>query len=297
MNGQNPHRRLRDAVAILLEQQRAPVQLLDELPKRWERFADVALLPQSAFTQNEWSGVSGEALWRAIAEALEVERVGRTGEIVGERRESTVELLLGEDDWVVRRENGVDYGYHFTECMFSAGNVNERRRMGEVGLAGETVIDLFCGIGYYTLPMLVHSEVAQVHCCEWNPRAVEALKWSLQKNGVGDRCTVHEGDNRVTAPTLKGIADRVILGLLPTAKNGYELAVSCLKEAGGELHIHGVAPAKNHQSWVDETIRQIEELAQGQIVGEVQRIRVKSYAPHWDHLVLDLELRPEKTED
>ena len=297
MNGQNPHRRLRDAVAILLEQQRAPVQLLDELPKRWERFADVALLPQSAFTQDEWSGVSGEALWRAIAEALEVERVGRTGEIVGERRESTVELLLGEDDWVVRRENGVDYGYHFTECMFSAGNVNERRRMGEVGLAGETVIDLFCGIGYYTLPMLVHSEVAQVHCCEWNPRAVEALKWSLQKNGVGDRCTVHEGDNRVTAPTLKGIADRVILGLLPTAKNGYELAVSCLKEAGGELHIHGVAPAKNHQSWVDETIRQIEELAQGQIVGEVQRIRVKSYAPHWDHLVLDLELRPEKTED
>lgn len=296
MHGQGPHRRLQDAVSILLEQHRAPVHLLDELPKRWERFADVALLPQSAFTQDEWSGVPKEALWQAVAEALDVERVGRIGEIVGERRESTVELLLGEDDWVVRRENGVDYGYHFTKCMFSAGNVNERRRMGGVGLAGETVIDLFCGIGYYTLPMLVHSKVAQVHCCEWNPRAVEALKWSLQKNGVGDRCTVHEGDNRVTAPTLKGIADRVILGLLPTAENGYELAVNCLKEAGGGLHIHGVAPAKNHQSWVDGTIRQIEELVQGQIVGEVQRTRVKSYAPHWDHLVLDLELRPEKTE-
>ena len=69
MHGQGPHRRLQDAVAILLEQQRAPVHLLDKLPKRWERFADVALLPQSAFTQDEWSVVPKEAIWRAIAEA------------------------------------------------------------------------------------------------------------------------------------------------------------------------------------------------------------------------------------
>jgi tRNA G37 N-methylase Trm5 len=292
MHGQGPHRRLQDAVSILLEQHRAPVHLLDELPKRWERFADVALLPQSAFTQDEWSGVPKEELWQAVAEALDVERVGRIGEIVGERRESTVELLLGEDDWVVRRENGVDYGYHFTKCMFSAGNVNERRRMGEVGLAGETVIDLFCGIGYYTLSMLVHSEVAQVHCCEWNPKAVEALKWSLQKNGVGDRCTVHEGDNRVTAPHLSGRADRVILGLLPTAEGGFDLAINCLNNGGGFLHIHGVAPASDHQSWVDEIITKLSNIKHDFSISETSRVRVKSYAPHWDHLVLDLHFIP-----
>ena len=54
------------------------------------------------------------------------------GEVSGEFRESGVEMRLGEDDWVVRRESGVDYGYAMTRCMFSSGNVNERRRMGAV---------------------------------------------------------------------------------------------------------------------------------------------------------------------
>ena len=54
------------------------------------------------------------------------------GEVTGRIRKSGVKMLLGDDDWVVRRENGVDYGYHVTKCMFSAGNVNERRRMGEI---------------------------------------------------------------------------------------------------------------------------------------------------------------------
>ena len=109
------------------------------------------------------------------------------GEISGERRESGVEMLRGDDDWVVRRENGIDYGYRFTECMFSAGNVNERRRMGEAGRSGETVVDLFCGIGYYSLPMLVAGQVAHVHACEWNPQSIEALEWGLENNGVANQ--------------------------------------------------------------------------------------------------------------
>ena len=42
----------------------------------------------------------------------------------------------------------------------------------------------------------MHSGAQHVHACEWNPHAVEALKYNLQQNGVADRCTVHEGDNR-----------------------------------------------------------------------------------------------------
>ncbi len=292
MHREDPHRRLREAVGSVIEQAGADSSLLEALPKRWEKFADVALLQRGAFSGSEWEALAGEALWGAVADALKVERVGRIGEIVGERRESSVELLLGEDDFVVRRENGVDYGYRFTQCMFSAGNVNERRRMGEVGRAGETVVDLFCGIGYYTLPMLVHSQVEHVHSCEWNPNAIEALKWGLEHNGVSDKCTIHTGDNRITAQELTTIADRIVLGLLPTAEGGYDLAVNCLKESGGILHIHGVAPASDHDSWVEETIQKFEKLAPQFSITEAARVRIKSYAPHWDHLVLDLELRP-----
>ena len=292
MHEQDPHGRLREFVGQLIQQNGADSSLLDSLPKRWEKFANVALLPRTAFTEEGWNQIDGSELWSAIASALKVNRIGKIGEIVGDKRESTVKLLHGEDDWVVRRENGIDYGYNFTQCMFSAGNVNERRRMGEVGRVGETVVDLFSGIGYYTLPMLVNSQVNHVHCCEWNPNAIKALKWSLDRNDVADRCTIHEGDNRLTAPNLSGQADRVILGLLPTAEGGFELAINCLKKTGGALHVHGIAQASNHDSWVDETITKLSNLNHDFSISESSRVRVKSYAPHWDHIVLDVNLSP-----
>lgn len=52
------------------------------------------------------------------------------------------------------------------------------------------------GIGYFTLPYLVHAGASRVHACEWSPDAVQALQKNLEANGVSDRCTVHQGDNR-----------------------------------------------------------------------------------------------------
>ena len=257
------------------------------LPRRWERFSDVAILPAGSFSGPRWA--PDEALWRAVAGALGAERLARMGEVSGEFRESGVEMLLGEDDWVVRRENGVDYGYRMTRCMFSAGNVNERKRMGEVPEDGEVVVDLYSGIGYYTLPILVHSKASMVHACEWNPEAVMSLGWGLEANSAGGRCVVHVGDNRVTTRSLQGVADRVLLGLLPSSEDGFEAAIRVLKTGGGTVHVHGLAPSKGHGGWASEAEKAISGMWTGSEV-ESSLTRVKSYAPHWDHVVLDVTL-------
>ena len=206
----------------------------------------------------------------------------------GDFRESGVEMLLGDDDWVVRRESGVDYGYPMTRCMFSAGNVNERRRMGEVASEGEVVVDLYAGIGYYTLPALVHGG-STAHACEWNPEAVKALRWGLEANGVEGLCTIHEGDNRIAAQSLGGVADRVFLGLLPSSEEGLEIALDVLSPSGGTLHVHGLAPSKDHSSWVGDLLSSASSLRPGSELSH-DLTRVKSYAPHWDHVVLDLRV-------
>jgi tRNA wybutosine-synthesizing protein 3 len=291
MHREDPHRRLAESVGEVLRgaglRNEECIALLDRLPSKWERFSDVVLLPDSAF-RGEWGTYTSEDLWRAVAEALKSERVARLGEISGEMRESSVEMLLGEDDWVVRRESGVDYGYNLTQCMFSAGNVNERRRMGEVVDAGEVVVDLYAGIGYYSLPMLVHSQVGHVHCCEWNPNAVRALEANLEVNGVAGRCTVHFGDNQVTAANLEGVADRVVLGLLPSAEDGYALAMAALRPVGGVLHVHGVAAGRNHAAWAADVTGSLLEMEGKFSIDAAEPLRVKSYAPHWDHVVLDV---------
>ena len=290
MHRQDPNGRLRESIAQLIQQESADTSLLEVIPKRWEKFADVALFQHDSFSEKGWSSINQADLWAAVANALKVERIGRVSEIVGEKREPTVELVLGEDDWVIRRENGIDYGYNLTKCMFSAGNVNERRRMGEVAKQDEVVLDLYAGIGYYTLPILVQSQVNHVHCCEWNTNSVKALESNLKINDVSDRCSVYVGDNRITGDGLKGIADRVILGLLPSSQGGYSVAMQSLSESGGMLHIHGVAPAKDYSAWVGGILDELRSIDMHRIVNETALIRVKSYAPHWDHVVLDVSV-------
>ena len=276
-----PHSNLEEAVREI-----CGGRLPGDLPRRWERFSDVAIMPRGSFEGDGWP--SGEPLWEAVAGALGAKRLARMGEVSGNFRESGVEMLLGDDDWVVRRESGVDYGYPMTRCMFSAGNVNERRRMGEVSSEGEVVVDLYAGIGYYTLPALVHGG-STAHACEWNPEAVKALRWGLEANGVEGRCTIHEGDNRIAAQSLGGVADRVFLGLLPSSEEGLEAAMGVLSPSGGTLHVHGLAPSKDYTSWVGDLLSSASSLRPGSDLSH-DLTRVKSYAPHWDHVVLDLRV-------
>lgn len=42
----------------------------------------------------------------------------------------------------------------------------------------------------------------KVYACEWNPNAIVALRHNLQVNRVESRCSVIEGDNRLTTPQV-----------------------------------------------------------------------------------------------
>ena len=100
---------------------------------------------------------------------------------------------------------------------------------------------------------------------------------------------VHEGDSRVTSQSLEGVADRVFLGLLPSSEDGLEAALRVLRPDGGTLHIHGLAPSSSHASWAEEVEASASAIRPGSY-NRSELIRVKSYAPHWDHVVLDLSL-------
>ncbi|NXD31832.1 TYW2 protein, partial [Spelaeornis formosus] len=182
--------------------------------------------------------LAGSALWHTVASALGARRVARRGRVLADgTRTPRVTLLLGQHGWVQHVDNGIRYTFDVTKCMFSAGNITEKLRVASLPCSGEVVVDLYAGIGYFTLPFLVHAGAAFVHACEWNGHAAEALHRTLLLNGVRDRCRIHAGDNRQLQ--LRDVADRVILGLIPSSEQGWPVACRVLKkDTGGVLHIH-----------------------------------------------------------
>nr|XP_056714964.1 tRNA wybutosine-synthesizing protein 2 homolog [Euleptes europaea] len=230
-------------------------ELEKDLPRSWQRHGDLVLLSEGSFRSALW-GEIGLELWQTVAGALGAKRLGRHGRVQSDSfRSPTVTLLLGEDGWVEQVDNGIWYRFDVTRCMLSPGNITEKLRIASLRCAGEVVVDLYAGIGYFTLPYLVHAGAAFVYACEWNPHAVEALQQNLLLNGVQHRCCVHEGDNRKLE--LRDVADRVNLGLIPTSEEGWPVACRVLrKDVGGILHIHqnvesfpgkALQPGQDHQ--------------------------------------------------
>ena len=106
--------------------------------------------------------------------------------------------------------------------------------------------------GYFTLPLLVHANAKHVHACELNPDSVVALRRGLVANGVADRCTVHPGDNQLSAPKLAGTCDRVHLGLIPSSELAWPLACDALRrDKPGMLHVHAKDDECVKQSWCE----------------------------------------------
>ncbi|CAI7790134.1 unnamed protein product [Closterium sp. NIES-54] len=309
------------------------LSLLSHLPARWERLGDMVVLPADAMLGEAWDRL-GPELWQVVAEALGAARVARQGRLLGNShcscfnqhlsllfvlflwcpflshtglmqapvaprltRDSQLQLLLGSSSWVEHRENGITYTFDAARCMFSSGNGTEKQRMAALRLHDrEVVVDLFAGIGYFTIPLLVHSRARHVFACEWNPAAVHGLRSSLAANQVSpDRYTVLEGDNRVVAPV--GVADRVLLGLIPSSEASWRTAIRCLKpREGGVAHVHGNAVDVEEQQWTDYVVGEFEKLAREEgrswEVNAMHLERVKWYAPHIRHVVLDVCCKP-----
>ena len=61
-------------------------ELLLELPSRWEKLGDLALLPRNFMTSHEW-GALQQPPWKAIADALGVKRLAAQAPVANTGRE------------------------------------------------------------------------------------------------------------------------------------------------------------------------------------------------------------------
>ena len=301
---QNPAEKIVSQISESFKQNSIPItqEMLDNLPKKWELFDDLAIIPNDSVNSLDWRRVLAndesltEKIWQIIAECINVSRIARQAEIAGDKiRSSQVKMIKGDSGEVEFVDNGVKFWLDVTKVMFSSGNVTERHRIGEINMDGEIVIDAFAGIGYYALPMLVRSNAKHVYACEMNPNSIMALTRGAELNHVLDRLTIVEGDNQETLQSLTGIADRLHLGILPSSQSTWKLAINCLKTTGGIIHIHMNVKESEIEDFCDNCISELRQYAINQCGFEnvtLQHIeKVKWYAPHIRHIVLDVAIQ------
>jgi tRNA wybutosine-synthesizing protein 2 len=255
------------------------------IPERYHRVGRVIVLRLPESARPEFAEIGA-----AFLDVLGVDAVVRhRGPAGGERRVPDLEKIAGGSTETEVTENGVRYRLDVAQTMFSRGNEAERARAGRVTRPGETVVDLFAGIGYFVVPALAIGQAARAYAVEENPTSYRFLLENLRRNHVEDRAVAFLGDNRsVTLPVTA--ADRVFLGLLPTSVPWVPTALSVVRP-GATLHVHLITDSRDDRRRAQREVGAA-VAASGGTVDSVESRRVKAYGPGRSHMVVDAVVTP-----
>jgi len=148
-------------------------------------------------------------------------------------------------------------------------------------------VDMFAGIGYFTLPLAIYGKPKCIYACEINPVSVSYLRRNAELNGVSKIVEPLLGDCRKAA--LEGVADRVVMGYVRGTKNFLDKAMRVLKPEGGIVHYHETYPNALLPQKAKEDIGRAAEKA-GRKVEILRFAEVKSYSPGVSHVVVDFRV-------
>ena len=265
---------------ILADLSDLPEEVLDELPRRWEYVGDIVIirLEDSAEPYKKRIG-------EVYADELDMSTVcvDRKG-VSGEFRRPSMEIIYGTETESVRLENGILYDFDVTKVMFASGNVDERERMKSLDCSGETVVDMFAGIGYFTLPIAKFANPLKVIACEKNPDSYGFLVKNIELNEVKDKVIPVLGDNR-DLDYGKAFADRILMGYVQTTSEFLPKALEMIRP-GGIIHYHDTF-------YINEYEDRLKEIFDRYCPGRytIEGIReVKSFAPSVSHYVADVRI-------
>ena len=265
---------------ILADLSDLPKDVLDELPMRWEYVGDIVIirLEDSAEPYKKRIG-------EVYADELDMSTVcvDRKG-VSGEFRRPSMEIIYGTETESVRLENGILYDFDVTKVMFASGNVDERERMKSLDCTGETVVDMFAGIGYFTLPIAKFANPERVIACEKNPDSYGFLMKNIELNEVKDKVIPVLGDNR-DLDYGKEFADRILMGYVQKTSDFLPKALEMIRP-GGIIHYHDTF-------YINEYEDRLKEIFDRSCSGRyaIEGIReVKSFAPSVSHYVADVRI-------
>lgn len=207
------------------------------------------------------------------------------GGICGPFREPMRRIIAGNKTRTVHKENKVSFNLDASLVMFSPGNLKERIRMSRLG-RDEYVVDMFAGIGYFTIPMAVHSRPRKIMAIELNPNAYHYLCQNIRLNHVENIVEPTLGDCAKVTP--EGVADRVVMGMVQVTDRYLQKGISALR-SGGMLHYHQTIAARMYPAAAIRDVIQA-AAALGCKAEIINCLMVKKYSPGVVHAVIDARI-------
>jgi tRNA (guanine37-N1)-methyltransferase len=205
----------------------------EELYGAFDQIGNIIILriPDSLLQKRK---IIGEVLLDKVKTARSV--YAQSSPVEGDFRIRKLELLAGEDKTETEyKEHGCRFKVDVEKTFFSPRLSTERERIAEVINEGETIINMFGGVGMFSI-VAAKKKKCHVYNIDINPDAARLCSENILLNKLKGTVESIEGDaTKVIEERLLEAGDRVLM-LLPERSD--EFLDSAIKAAKKKAIIH-----------------------------------------------------------
>ncbi|MDI6811684.1 MAG: class I SAM-dependent methyltransferase family protein [archaeon] len=274
---------------------------LSKLIKSYDIIGDVIIIriPSDVYSKREIIAEALHKIYPRVRTIAAVSLYAHTDELY---RTRDVQVIWGDENLeTTHRESGCIFKVDLKHVFFSPRLSYERMRIARKVLPAETIINMFSGVGCFSILIAKMQPQTKIYSIDVNPYAYEYMKENVALNKVEGTVIPILGDAREELEKMEGVADRVIMPLPEHAHLFLPLAARALKldrqreRGGGVIHYYDVSAGRKGDELFNvplERARDIISSAFGnslRIELEERRI-VRSVAPRRYHVVLDLRV-------
>jgi len=205
----------------------------EELYGAFDQIGNIIILriPDSLLSKRK---IIGEVLLEKVKTAKSV--YYQSSPVEGDYRKRKVELLAGEDKTETEyKEHGCRFKIDVEKTFFSPRLSTERERIADLIKDGETVINMFGGVGMFSI-VAAKKKKCHVYNIDVNPYAARLCSENILLNKLKGTVESIEGDaSKIIEERLLETGDRVLM-LLPERSD--EFLNSAIQSAKKNAVIH-----------------------------------------------------------
>ncbi|MFO8050555.1 MAG: class I SAM-dependent methyltransferase family protein [Thermoplasmatota archaeon] len=259
-----------------------PQIIKERLPSSFDILGDVAVIKlEKELLPHSWE--VGKAL-------LDFNRNIRSAVldkgVKGDLRIRELELLAGDPDLeTVHIENNLRFKLDPSKVYFSPRLATERMRIAKM-TGKEKVLDMFAGVGPFSLNIARHGEPEKVVGIDLNPLCIEYFRTNISLNSVEDKVEAHLGD----AADISGMFspyDRIIMNLPHTSIEYFDRVLDMIEE--GMVHLYSIIDNDTVLMIIHDLIERT--ISKGKKININDTRVVHNYSPSQSLMVFDIYLK------
>ena len=211
------------------------LQESEELISSFDQIGDIIIvrIPDSLLSKKK---LIGETLLKEVKISRSI--FYQASPVEGDFRTRNLEILAGEDKTETEyKEFGCKFTVDVKNAFFSPRLSTERERIANVVQDGETIVNMFAGVGMFSV-MIAKKKKCVVYSIDINPVAAKLCEKNIASNKLAGRIISINGDaSQIIQEQLENTSDRTLM-LLPERSDEFLKSAIQATKNGGIIHYY-----------------------------------------------------------